>query len=205
MPGEGARVTPSKVFVRKEEVTGLVLAGGRGSRMDGRDKGLILYEGQPLVAHALKVLSTVADHLLISANRSHAAYASWGYPVVTDPDSEFKGPLSGILAGMNAAETPFMLVMPCDMPKVTPPVLEAILSRHREQPDRPMVVAHDGERMQPLLMLVRTDLAASLQAYLDSGERKVGGWIKGISHLCADLSSWHSDLININRPEDLES
>ena len=189
--------------MRKEEVTGLVLAGGRGSRMDGRDKGLILYEGQPLVAHALKVLSTVADHLLISANRSHAAYAAWGYPVVTDPDSEFKGPLSGILAGMNAAETPFILAMPCDMPKVTQPLLEAILRRHREQPDSPMVVAHDGERMQPLLMLVSTDLATSLQGYLASGERKVGGWVKEVSHLCADLSSWQSDLININRPEDL--
>lgn len=203
MPGEGARVTPRKVFVRKDEVTGLVLAGGRGSRMDGRDKGLILYEDQPLVAHALKVLITVADHLLISANRSHEAYAAWGYPVVSDPDSEFKGPLSGILAGMKVAETPFILAMPCDMPKVTRPILEAILTRHQEQPDSPMVVAHDGERMQPLLMLASTDLAASLEAYLDSGERKVGGWVKGVSHLCADLSSWHSELININSPEDL--
>lgn len=189
--------------MHREDLTGLVLAGGQGSRMDGQDKGLISYEGHPLAMHALKALGTVADSLLISANRSLDGYEALGYPVVTDEDADFQGPLSGVIAGMKVARTPFLMVLPCDMPKVTQSVLEAILIAHQDNPDIPLFVAHDGERIQPLLMLVRTDLMESLRFFLRAGGRKVLGWVEQHPHIKVDLSLWRSCLVNINRPEDL--
>src|SRR5581483_1360528 len=82
-------------------VTGVVLAGGRGTRMGGADKGLVELHGRPLAAHALDRLRPQVDALLISANRNHDRYAALGAPVIADASSTFDGPLAGMLAALS--------------------------------------------------------------------------------------------------------
>ena len=181
----------------REGLTGLVLSGGRGRRMGGMDKGLVPYQGRALVLYALDALKCHADYILINANRNMEAYRDFGYPVVSDPDPDFRGPLSGILAGMRAAPTHWMLTVPCDMPKVDGQILSRLLMT-QECTDVSLLIAHDGERLQPLLMLASTDLEASLHHYLDSGKRRVDEWIETIPHHIVDLSDSRPALVNLN-------
>jgi len=189
--------------VLRAELTGLVLSGGRGRRMGGMDKGLVPYHGRALILYALDALKAHTDRILVNANRNIAAYRDLGYPVVCDPDPDFKGPLSGILAGMRASSSAWILTVPCDMPKVTEEILSKLL-KVREGVDVPLLIAHDGERLQPLLMLASTDLEASLQDYLDSGGRRVDQWIDSIPHQIVDLSDSRAQLVNFNDFEALE-
>jgi len=189
--------------VLREALTGLVLSGGRGRRMGGMDKGLVPYQGRALVLHALDALKPHTARILVNANRNISAYRELGYPVVSDPDPDFRGPLAGVLAGMRAASTGWLLTVPCDMPKVTGEVLKRLLDA-REDGKVFVLIAHDGERLQPLLMLVSTDLAASLQAYLDSGGRRVDQWVETVSHQIVDLSDLRSALVNFNDFEALD-
>jgi len=184
-------------LVLSDELTGLVLSGGRGRRMGGMDKGLVPYAGRALVLYALEALKCHADRILINANRNLPAYKDLGYPVVSDPDSDFRGPLSGILAGMREARTSWMLTVPCDMPKVTGEILSR-LTRHPARQDVPLLIAHDGHRLQPLLMLATTDLLPSLEDYLDQGGRRVDQWVERHPHQVVDLSDWRSALVNFN-------
>ncbi len=181
----------------REALTGLVLSGGRGRRMGGMDKGLVPYQGRALVLYALDALRAHTDRILVNANRNIGAYQDLGYPVVSDPDPDFRGPLSGVLAGMRAASGGWMLTVPCDMPKVTGEILLRLLDA-RECEDVALLIAHDGERLQPLLMLASTDLEASLEDYLNSGGRRVDQWVKTIPHRRVDLSDSRSALVNFN-------
>lgn len=188
----------------KDGLTGLVLAGGRGRRMGGMDKGLVPYQGRALVLYALAALRLHTDRILISANRNLAAYEELGYPVVSDADSDFRGPLSGILAGMREARTDWMLTVPCDMPNLTGEIL-ARLKNHPARQGVPLLIAHDGQRLQPLLMLASTGLLSSLEGYLDQGGRRVDQWVESLPHQVVDLSDWRSALVNLNDFEALEA
>jgi molybdopterin-guanine dinucleotide biosynthesis protein A len=184
-------------------LTGLVLAGGRGHRMGGVDKGFVLLDGRPLIAYALDVARAMATDVLVSANRNIEDYAALGCRVVVDEDPDFKGPLSGILAGMKSARTPWMMVLPCDMPYLSTEMLKKLLPADQKDESISLVIGHDGQRLQPLLMLVRTNLTSSLESYLGEGERRVEGWVSCHPHRVVDLSLWTDQLRNLNRPEDL--
>jgi molybdenum cofactor guanylyltransferase len=187
----------------KSEITGLILAGGRGRRMEGKDKGLILFKGRPLVSYAIDAMKAVCGEMLISANRSFDQYEAMGYPVIKDADSDFRGPLSGVLAGMKAARSEWVLTMPCDMPLVTPDILDSFLKARNQCDSGSLFVGHDGSRFQPLLLLTRCDLAESLDLYLDAGGRRVEDWILSVPNQVVDLSEWGHALMNMNRPEEL--
>jgi molybdenum cofactor guanylyltransferase len=166
--------------------------------MGGMDKGLVPYQGRALVLYAVDALRAHTDRILVNANRNIGAYQELGYPVVSDPDSDFRGPLSGILAGMRAASSRWMLTVPCDMPKVTGEILSRLLDVALESGDVSLLIAHDGERLQPLLMLASTDLEESLEDYLNSGGRRVDQWVETIPHRRVDLSHSRSALVNFN-------
>ncbi len=153
-----------------ELVTGLILAGGQGSRMGGRDKGLVEYQGKPLIDHVLGCIAPQVDELLISANRNAEEYARRGYAVVADTLPDFQGPLAGVLEGLNAAQHEWLLSVPCDMPHLPPDLLARLLSGRNASP---IVIAEDAERTHPAVMLMRRSLAADLVAYLQSGQRAV--------------------------------
>ena len=163
----GAGQTP-----RQEAVAGLVLAGGRARRMDGIDKGLIEIAGRPMIEHVLDRLRPQVGQLLINANRNPEIYQSYGYPVVADTLDGFLGPLAGVATALRRLECPFLLTVPCDAPLLADDLalrmLETLIAERADA-----AVAHDGQRLQPVFLLLRKSLAAGLERYLVGGGRKI--------------------------------
>jgi molybdopterin-guanine dinucleotide biosynthesis protein A len=170
------------------DITGLILCGGRGSRMGGVDKGLQPYQGMPLAMHALMRLSSQVGEVMINANRNLAAYESMGVPVWPDPLADYPGPLAGWLAGLERCETPYMLTVPCDTPGF-PADLAARLADALAREGSEIAMAatlEDGRvQVQPVFCLVDVMLLESLAAYLKGGERKIDRWTA--QHRCATV------------------
>jgi molybdopterin-guanine dinucleotide biosynthesis protein A len=162
------------------EVTGLILAGGRGSRMGGVDKGLQNHHGMPLALHALWRLQPQVGQMMINANRNLGAYESFGVPVWPDALPDFAGPLAGFLAGLERCETPWLVTVPCDTPGFPADLVArlgaAALARHAEIA-MPTVREADGRwRTQPVFCLLRTALLESLVRFTHDGGRKIDAW-----------------------------
>lgn len=160
-------------------VTGIVLAGGLGKRMsaDGKgiDKGLQPLGGRALVEHVLERLAPQVDTILINANRNAGRYATFGYPIVPDALAGFAGPLAGLHAGLLAATTPWVVIVPCDSPFL-PGDLVARLLDAATRAGSPIAVVRTGNQPQPVFALVHRRLAASLAHYLAAGDRKIDLW-----------------------------
>ncbi len=159
------------------QVTGLILAGGEGRRVGGADKGLLDFQGRPLIAHVIDRLAPQVERLLISANRNLDAYRAFGHPVLTDLSDERLGPLAGIQAGLTACETPWLVVCPCDCP-APPDDLVARLLTEAEARQAALAVAMTSEGMQPAFQLCRRELLPALERFLAAGERRVGAWCR---------------------------
>ena len=176
-------------------ITGLILAGGEGRRMGGCDKGLQTYQGRPLVAHVVERLAPQVDDLLISANRNGATYQDLGYPVVSDsafPD--FAGPLAGLLEGLTAAHQEWVLMAPCDSPRV-PLNLAEELSRALTEAEKELAYAVGPEREHPVFCLCHRRLASSLAVFLANGGRKVRAWqaeVGGVPVCFPDEAAFHN-------------
>ncbi|NKN33719.1 molybdenum cofactor guanylyltransferase MobA [Marichromatium bheemlicum] len=181
------------------EVTGVILAGGRARRLGGQDKGLLEVAGRPLIAWAITALRPQVDRLLICANRNIERYADYGHPVIRDPLPDYPGPLAGILGAMRAVSTDWILTLPCDDP-APPPDLHARLRMALETQHATLACANDGSRLQPLHALLPVALATDLEAYLDSGERRLTTWLARhrIAHAVYNAASW--PVLNINTP-----
>ncbi|MES9944422.1 MAG: molybdenum cofactor guanylyltransferase MobA [Candidatus Thiodiazotropha sp.] len=178
-------------------VTAVILAGGRGRRMGGEDKGLIELNGKPLVQHVAAAIAPQVDAILINANRNQDRYKQLGYPVFADSLLNYQGPLAGFIAAMQLIETEDMLTLPCDGPLVPPDLVER-LRKARQAADAEIAVAHDGKRLQPVYALIPKRLADSLQRYLDGGDRKIDLWYEQHRVAHADLSDIPRTFININ-------
>ena len=169
-------------------ITGIILCGGRGSRMGGIDKGLQLYRGLPLAMHALARLSPQVGRMMINANRNFAAYEALGVPVWPDPLADYPGPLAGWLTGLAHCETPYLLTVPCDTPGFPTDLsarLAEALSREGAEIAMAATVEHGRLQLQPVFCLVNALLLDSLAAYLKSGERKIDRWTA--QHRCATV------------------
>ena len=170
------------------DITGLILCGGRGSRMGGADKGLQNYLGMPLAMHALMRLSPQVGEVLINANRNLAAYESMGAAVWPDPVADYPGPLAGWLAGLEHCQTPYMLTVPCDTPGF-PADLAARLTQALTREGAEIAMAATMEngqlQLQPVFCLLDAMLLESLMAFLNSGQRKIDRWTA--RHRCATV------------------
>jgi len=164
--------------MKPKEITGLILAGGRASRMGGVDKGLQLLSSKALVTHVLERLRPQVGTMMINANRHLDDYAAFGCTVVPDADASFAGPLAGLLAGLQQAQTGWLLSVPCDVPRL-PLDLAARLAA--TDADLAIPVMADG-RTQPVFCLLRRSLATSLATYLDNDGRKVETWMLAQRH-----------------------
>ena len=163
-----------------DRVTGLILAGGRGSRMGGTDKGLQPLRGMPMAMHVLWRLAPQVVDVVINANRNLGAYEGFGRTVVPDASADFQGPLAGMLAGLPYCETEWMMVVPCDTPHL-PTDLVARLLEAAELVDAPVAmpvtVEADGRRQtHPVFLLIRGDLYDSLSVFMQNGGRKIDAW-----------------------------
>jgi molybdenum cofactor guanylyltransferase len=161
------------------DITGIVLAGGRGTRMGGVDKGLQTHRGAPMALHAMLKLSMQVGPVMINANRNLAAYESFGAPVWPDANPDFGGPLSGFLVGLEQAETPWLVTVPCDSPNF-PSDLVARLAQACDAENTDIAVAatmEDGVlRTQPVFCLMRTSVLESLTMYMHGGGKKIDAW-----------------------------
>lgn len=167
-------------MIQAQDITGVVLAGGRGSRMGGADKGLQNFNGMPLALNALMRLQLQVGHCMLNANRNLAAYESFGVPVWPDSLSDYAGPLAGFLTALEHAETPWLATVPCDSPlfplDMVNRLAEALACDNAEIA---MVAARedDGQlRAQPVFCLLRTDLLESLVRFTQGGGRKIDAW-----------------------------
>lgn len=194
--------TPTKMKLKPHEITGVVLAGGRGSRMGGADKGLLPFHGKPMAAYALAALQTVAETVLINANRNQEAYRRLGPAVIGDATDRFDGPLAGLLSAMRAAQTPYVLTIPCDSPLVTGPLL-ARLCTQLQDGGAELCAAHDGHRLHPVFLLAERRLAPDLEQYLGTGRRKMQDWLARHRLALADYRDHPELFANVNTPEDL--
>ena len=171
-------------MINAHDITALVLAGGRGTRMGGVDKGLQTFNGTPLALHTLLRLQMqqggLIGEVMINANRNLAAYEAFGAPVWPDSLPDYAGPLAGFMTGLERCETPFLMTVPCDTP-LFPPDLAVRLADAlgRENADIAMAAAReeDGQiRTQPVFCLLRADLLESLVAFTHEGGRKIDRW-----------------------------
>jgi molybdopterin-guanine dinucleotide biosynthesis protein A len=174
----------SLIPLDRHAMTGLILAGGRGTRMGGVDKGLQVWVGQPLVWHALQRIKPQVGSVIMNANRHVEEYQRLGVPVYPDALADFPGPLAGFAVGLQEAQTPYLLTVPCDSPRF-PLDLASRLAQalQAHSADIAMVsapeTAEDGKvalRSQPVFCLLSTRLKASLFDFLASGQRKIDRW-----------------------------
>jgi molybdenum cofactor guanylyltransferase len=156
-------------------ITGLVLAGGMGRRMDSRDKGLVAFRGKPMVAHVIERLAPQVEAMIINANRSLDQYGAFGYTVVSDAISGYAGPLAGLHAGLLACKTPLMVTAPCDSPFLPTDLVKRLQSALEENIAE-LAVAKTGQQAHPVFTLCSTVLLPSLTAFLESGGRKIDAW-----------------------------
>lgn len=183
-------------------VSAIVLAGGRATRMGGADKALLPLAGRPLLAHVLERLHVQVDDIVLNYNRDPAVLAGFGLPVAGDALEDFQGPLAGIAAALPRCRHDTVLVVPCDtpfLPRDLQPRLAAEL-----RPDIDLVIAHDGERLQPLFLLLRRQLAAGLNDYLAGGGRKVESWCRAQRMAIAHFDD-SKPFANMNTPEELQA
>lgn len=174
------------VPLHAEAITAVILAGGRGSRMGGADKGLQNFNGVPLALHTLLRLGPQVGEIMINANRNLAAYESFGVPVWPDSTGlgEYAGPLAGFMTGLERCGTPYMLTVPCDTPLFPADLVER-MARAFAQEDADFAVAaapeEDGQnnltlRPQPVFCLMHTGMLESLVHFTKNGGRKIDAW-----------------------------
>lgn len=193
-------------MIAPQDITGIVLAGGRGSRMGGVDKGLQNHKGVPLALHALLRLQPQVGEAMINANRNLGAYESMGVPVWPDAQGDFPGPLAGMLVGLERCETPYLVTVPCDTPNFPLDLVERLgRALEAEGAEIAMAATREGGEVvrQPVFCLLKAELLESLVKYLHSGERKIDRWTS--RHRVATVVFDDAAAFdNANTPEELQ-
>jgi molybdopterin-guanine dinucleotide biosynthesis protein A len=187
---------------RRAPVSGVILAGGRGLRMGGRDKGLIRYNGAALVESVIAQLAPQVDELIITANRNLAAYERFGCAVHRDVVAGYQGPLAGMLTGLEHARHARMVCVPCDT-QALPVQYVARLLRAVSRGDCQAAYAHDGNRAHPVFALLQRDCRDGLSRYLSGGGRRVEAWLQQIAAQAVVFPELRDGIANINGPDDL--
>ena len=188
-------------------ITGLILCGGRGTRMGNADKGLQAFLGRPMVAHVIERLAPQVASMLINANRSQKEYAAFGLPVIADATDEYAGPLAGMLAGMQYCTTSLLMSVPCDSPLLPADLVarlhEAMIDAGAELA---VPVTDDGNSRQthPVFCLADVRLKYDLANYLARGERRFVAWLT--SRNCVQVPFDNEESFrNLNTLEELRA
>jgi molybdopterin-guanine dinucleotide biosynthesis protein A len=186
--------------LNKHNVTAVILAGGKGRRMDGKDKGLVELAKRPLIEYVIDAIKPQVETIILNANRNQAQYSLYGYPVMSDALVDYQGPLAGFLCALKGSTTSHIVTLPCDGPflpgDLVARLIFALTSNRAE-----IAVAHDGDRMQPVYSLIPTTLTTSLNSFLDTGERKIDLWYQQHRVALADFSDCPETFRNINTAE----
>ncbi|KAA0442568.1 MAG: molybdenum cofactor guanylyltransferase [Candidatus Thioglobus sp.] len=188
-------------MINKKHITGLLLSGGQAKRLSGIDKGLLKVNQQPLMQHGFEVLKKCVGKVFISANRNIKKYQQFA-PVIQDESRDFQGPLAGIAAALQVCKTPYLLVIPCDMPNLKADILQTLADKLHLSPTADLCIANDGKRMQPLVALMKTSVLPSLLKFLNGGERKLQDWQRQQNLAIVTINN-QQKFCNLNKPSDI--
>ncbi|MEO8490656.1 molybdenum cofactor guanylyltransferase MobA [Pseudomonas sp.] len=178
----------------------LLLAGGRGQRMGGRDKGLLPWHGQPLIAHLHRLTRPLTDDLIISCNRNRDIYAPYADQLVSDDSADFPGPLAGIRAGLAAARHEHLLILPCDVPHIDAHLLAELRATAQRNPLVPLMVRH-GEFWEPLICIIPTGLRNAVERAWETGERSPRKLFMQLGGVGLECPANDPRFANLNTPE----
>lgn len=184
-------------------ISAIILAGGRGQRMQNRDKGLLHWRGRSLVQHCIARIQPQVDDIVLSCNRNLDNYERFGLTVVQDRLADFQGPLAGIHAALPACKSPLVFVCPCDCPLLPGDVVTK-LWQALDVEKVSIAIAHDGKRAQSLVMLLRKSCANELEDHLQSGARSVQSWQRQQRFCYVDFSSQREAFANFNHSAELD-
>lgn len=190
---------------RAANITGLILAGGAGRRVGGRDKGFIDWQGKPLIEHVCQKMESQVNSIIISCNRNVARYGQYGATTVTDSRGDYQGPLAGIEAAAPHFQTDILVVVACDQPRL-PNDLVVRLTRPFAEPNNESLdvsFAHDGVRRQYLCAAISRSCLPSLSQFLDEGHRAVRHWFDRLNTVTVDYSDQQYSFANHNEPSPL--
>lgn len=187
--------------ITNTDITAVILAGGQGRRMGGQDKGLIDFQGRPIVEILIEKLQAQSVEVAINANRNQIEYQRFCDRVISDQLADFQGPLAGFAAAMVAVDTPYILTLPCDGPLLCNDYVQRFIDCHN-QTGANICVADDGDRLQPVQALIAVELIDSLRQFLTSGERKIDRWYAQHDFVRVDFSDSSELFRNINTPQD---
>ncbi|WP_058911948.1 molybdenum cofactor guanylyltransferase MobA [Entomohabitans teleogrylli] len=179
------------------EITGVILAGGRATRMGGQDKGLLPLNGIPLWQHVFQRLAPQVGAVAISANRNIPVYQRSGQPVIEDTLPDYPGPLAGMLSAMEQLNSEWFLFCPCDVPYIPQNLAQSLWQAKNEYP---AVWVHDSERDHPTISLLHRSLSIPLRDYLSAGERRVMVFLRQAGGHPVVL---HHEFTNMNTPQEL--
>lgn len=187
-------------MLNKHNVTAVILAGGKGRRMDGKDKGLVELANRPLIEYVIDAIKPQVESIILNANRNQEQYSRYGYPVVSDALADYQGPLAGFICAMKSSTTSHIVTLPCDGPFLPADLVDRLISSLTDN-NAEIAVAHDGDRMQPVYSLMPVTLSNSLGSFLDSSERKIDLWYSQHRVALADFSDCPETFRNINTAE----
>ena len=185
------------------QITGLILAGGQSSRMDGQDKGLLNLIDKPMIAHVIERIKPQVDQIIISANRHIEEYQKFGYEVLIDKYDDFRGPLAGMAQGLCYSKSEYLLTVPCDGPLLPLDMASRMLG-FAQKNNTKAVFAFDGKYKQPTYNLIHTDLLHSIEQSLKHQEHKLGKWLLDNGANGLDFSDEKEAFLNVNTPKDLD-
>ena len=195
------------MIISANDISGLILAGGLSTRMGGRDKGLQLLEGRPMITHIIERLQPQVGPLLINANQNYEAYEVFGLPMIADVISNFVGPLAGMHAGLSHCTTPYLLSVPCDCPFLPTDLArrlsDALMSSGADIAYAITINQNQTEH-HPVFCLLKRGVIVGLAEYLSEGGRKVLSWVSSQAHVQVVFDD-HSAFLNINPPDDLQT
>ena len=189
--------------ITKSDITAVILSGGQATRMNGKDKGLVLFKDKPLISYVVNTIHKNVDSILVSANKNLDLYQKFG-KVITDDLANFQGPLAGISKAIDMAHTQYLLVLPCDGPFIHSVLLKR-LTQSMQQHHTDICIASDGDKIQPTFALINTNIKNKLDQYLARGNRKLGQFFKENKAITVDFCDHPKMFINLNSPEDLSS
>jgi molybdopterin-guanine dinucleotide biosynthesis protein A len=185
-------------------VTGLILAGGKGSRMGGVDKGLQAFRGKRLVDHVYERFAPQVGGVIVNANQNQEEYKTFGVRVVSDAIGGFAGPLAGLHAGLSVSKRPFLASVPCDSPFLPADLVERLYQRIDES-GAELAVAKTGDQPHPVFSLMRRGVLDHLADFLKGGGRKIDAWYATLLVVEVAFDDEPDAFSNINTREELQT